>query len=127
MAVVHTHASLIYNIVCLFRQKCTGLYWLFHFTWCLILNTKLLFSNLAHELRAWILHHSVAVLHGILPNTYYQHHLLLVEAIFLLLQEQITRKEVRHSLELLKHYCFLFGTLYGMRTIFMCGDLINPI
>ena len=39
--------------------------------------------------------------------------LLLVEAVFLLLKAKISRREVHHSLELLKHYCFLFGTLYG--------------
>ena len=71
------------------------------------------FVYVAHELRAWILHYSVAVLYNILPDTYYQHHLLLVEAIFLLLKENISKREIKQSSELLKYYCFLFGTLYG--------------
>ena len=39
---------------------------------------------LAHELGAWLLHYSVAVLYKILPEEYYQHHLLLVKGIYLL-------------------------------------------
>ena len=72
-----------------------------------------MYMHIAHELRAWILHYSAAVLHGILPETYYQHHLLLVEAIFLLLKEKIHSEDVTHSSDLLNHYCFLFGKLYG--------------
>ena len=67
----------------------------------------------AHELRAWLLHYSPAVLHGILPSDYYQHHLLLVEAVFLLLQDEVEEKDVKQSLQLLKHYCFMFAPLYG--------------
>ena len=67
----------------------------------------------AHELRAWLLHYSPVVLYGILPDDYYQHHLLLVESIYLLLQEAIPDKEIDHVVKLLNHYCFMFGALYG--------------
>lgn len=68
----------------------------------------------AHELRAWLLHYSPAVLYGVLPEDYYQHHLLLVEATYLLLQQCISERDIQQSFELLKHYCFLFAALYGM-------------
>lgn len=67
----------------------------------------------AHELRAWLLHYSTAVLHSMLPEDYYQHHLLLVEASYLLLQRRISESEIQKSFELLNHYCFLFAALYG--------------
>ncbi|XP_065892432.1 uncharacterized protein [Dysidea avara] len=71
--------------------------------------------NASHELRAWLLHYSTAVLYGVLPEDYYQHHLLLVEASYLLLQRCITERDIQQSFELLKHYCFLFAALYGER------------
>ena len=49
----------------------------------------------AHELRAWLLHYSPVILHGILPVEYYQHHLLLVEGIFLLLKEVVTSEDIK--------------------------------
>ena len=67
----------------------------------------------AHELRAWLLHYSPVVLYGILPDDYYQHHLLLVESIYLLLQEEILDEEIDHIVKLLNHYCFMFAALYG--------------
>lgn len=70
--------------------------------------------SIAHELRAWLLHYSAAVLYGILHDIYYQHHLLLVEGIYLLLKERVTTDDVKSSSLLLKHYCFLFEKLYGM-------------
>lgn len=67
----------------------------------------------AHELRAWLLHYSPVVLNGVLGDVYYQHHLLLVEAMYLLLKQTITSTDVDNSETLLKHYCFMFTTLYG--------------
>ena len=71
------------------------------------------FISTAHELRAWLLHYSPAVLHGILPEMFFQHHLLLVEAIFLLLQDVVSDDDIEQSLCLFKHYCFMFAPLYG--------------
>ncbi len=55
---------------------------------------------IAHEVRAWVFHYSPLVLHGLLPDIYYQHHLLLVEGVFLLLQD-VVRSEITHSTRLL--------------------------
>lgn len=67
----------------------------------------------AHELRAWLLHYSPAVLYQILPQAFYQHHLLLVEAIYLLLQDKVLESDIEQSFQLLKHYVFMFASLYG--------------
>ena len=68
----------------------------------------------AHELKTWLLHYSPVVLHSFLPEDYYQHHLLLVEGIFLLLKDVVTKDDISQSGKLLHHYCFLFSALYGM-------------
>lgn len=70
-----------------------------------------MYVYVAHELRAWLLHYSAAVLFGVLP--YYQHHLLLVEATYLLFQQHISDRDIQQSFKLLKHYCSLFAALYG--------------
>jgi len=56
------------------------------------------------------------VLNGILPEDYYQHHLLLVEGVYLLLQDVVEEKHVTQSSQLFKHYCYLFPYLYGKNT-----------
>ena len=48
----------------------------------------------AHELKAWLLHYLPVILKGILPNEYYQHYLLLVEGVFLLLKDSADIKVV---------------------------------
>lgn len=67
----------------------------------------------AHELRAWLIHYSPVILHGILADNYYQHHLLLVEAIYLLLQDKVARADVERCKQILQHYCFMFAPLCG--------------
>lgn len=69
---------------------------------------------IAHELRAWLLHYSPVVLHGILPDQYYNHHVLLVEGVYLLLKGAVSEEDLHQSSQLLKHYCFLFAPLYGI-------------
>lgn len=84
------------------------------------------YMYIAHELKAWLLHYSPAVLYEILPDLYYQHHLLLVESIFLLLQNCVSKVNVKQSWRLLKHYVILFSTLYGMWactfSLIACGN-----
>ena len=65
---------------------------------------------IAHELCAWFIHYSPAVLHNILPNDYYQHYLL--EGIYLLLKSEVTETDLHQSLKLLQHYCFLFASFF---------------
>ena len=73
-------------------------------------------SHVAHELQAWLLHYSPAVLYNILPEEYYQHHLLLVEGIYLLVKGiyTVTKNDVEQSSKVLNHYCILFSSNYGM-------------
>jgi hypothetical protein len=69
----------------------------------------------AHELEAWLLHYSPAVLCGILPEDYYQHHLLLVEGVFLLMKDEVREVDVKQSSRILNHYCILFAAYYADR------------
>lgn len=68
---------------------------------------------LAHELWAWLLHYCPVVMHGVLPDDYYQHHLLLAEGIYLLLKDVVEECDILQSSRLLSHYCYLFPTMYG--------------
>ena len=47
-----------------------------------------------------------------LPDAYYQHHVVLVNAVYLLLKE-VCDSDVMESSELLQYYCFLFAPLNG--------------
>ena len=67
----------------------------------------------AHELRAWLLHYSPIILFGILPDVYYQHYLLLVEAVFLLLKDEVSHDDLSQSTHLLQHFCFMMSSMYG--------------
>ena len=67
----------------------------------------------AHELEAWLLHYSAAVLYHILLEEYYQHHLLLVEGVYLLLKDSVNVTDIIQSSRLLQHYCILFPSYYG--------------
>ena len=68
---------------------------------------------LAHELRAWLLHYSPIVLRDFLHKDYYQHHLLLVESVYLLLKDVVKEEDISNSEKLLKYYCFMFSAMYG--------------
>lgn len=68
---------------------------------------------IAHEWRAWLIHYSAVVLRGILPDVYYQHHLLLAEAVYLLIKDVVRECDLVQSTRLLQHYCYLFSSLYG--------------
>ena len=63
----------------------------------------------------WLLHYSPVVLHGILPDAYYEHHLLLVEGTFLLLKDCVSDQDLQYSFSLFKHYCYLFPSYYGKK------------
>lgn len=80
---------------------------------CRICWQSLYISIIAHELRAWLLHYSPVVLHGVLPESYYNHHILLVEGVYLLLKDIESEEDIDQSSRLLRHYCFLFAPLYG--------------
>ena len=68
----------------------------------------------AHELRAWLLHYSPVVLQGFLHKDFYQHHLLLVEGIYLHLKDLVEKDDIAWSAKLFNHYCYLFPALDGV-------------
>ena len=69
----------------------------------------------ASELRSFLLFYGPAVLYDVLPKPYYEHFLILSEAIFILLQESISEKQLEHAECLLFHFCILFEGYYGLR------------
>ena len=78
-----------------------------------------LLKNLAHfkssELRSFLLFYSVPCLWGLLEEEYFQHLLLLVNAIFLLLQDSISPNDIERSSLMLMHFCARMETLYEKR------------
>lgn len=76
-------------------------------------------KNLAHfkasELRAFLLYYSLPCLWGLLEEDYFQHLLLLVNAIFLLLQDSIPPSNIERSSSMLVHFCTRMEALYGKR------------
>lgn len=76
-------------------------------------------KNLAHfkasELRAFRLYYALPCLWGLLEEDYFQHLLLLVDAIFLLLQDSISPSDINKSSSLLVHFCTRMEALYGRR------------
>lgn len=84
-----------------------------HRCWYCILTYVCIQLIVAHELRAWLLHYSPIALRGILPDIYYQHYLLLVEGVYLLLKDEVDKDDINQSSRLFNHYCFMFAPLYG--------------
>lgn len=79
--------------------------------------------HVAHELRAWLLHYSPVVLHGILLVDYYQHHLLLVEGIYLLLKQLCLKRIFSKAFAC----CFMFSVLYGKCIIVLHYYYYRPV
>jgi len=69
----------------------------------------------ASELRSFLLFYGPAVLYDIPPKPYYEHFLLLSEAVFILLLESTSEKQLEHAERLLFHFCILFEGYYGLR------------
>lgn len=86
---------------------------------CITRLPRSLASNFGHlkasELRTFLLFYSIPCLYGLLPEIYFQHYILLVEAVYLLLQESISLNDVKKASALLKHFCLKIGELYGPR------------
>ena len=76
----------------------------------------------ASEFRSFLLFYGPIVLDGILPQEHYTHFIflsILSRAIFILLGDSITYKELEHAERLLQHFCLMFSALYseGKETI----------
>ena len=69
----------------------------------------------ASELRSFLLFYGPAVLYNILPKPYYEHFLLLSEAIFILLLDSISERQLEYVERSLLHFCILFEGYYGLR------------
>lgn len=69
----------------------------------------------ASEYRSILLFFGPVVFRGILGGLYYNHFLLLSEAIFILLMESVTRAQIDHAEKLLWNFCSQMGGLYGER------------
>ena len=69
----------------------------------------------ASELRSFLLFCGLPVLHGILPDVYFQHFALLSESVFILLLGSISEEQLAHAERMLFHLCLMMGPLYGER------------
>lgn len=68
----------------------------------------------AYELKLLLFYYSVPLLHDIMPDLYFNHHLLLVHGIYLLCQSSISEEMLQLSTELLTEYVSQYGNLYGI-------------
>ena len=86
---------------------------------CITRLPRSLIANFGHlkasELRTFLLFYSIPCLYGILPEQYFQHYILLVEAIYLLLQDSISPNDIIKASALLKHFCIRIKELYAVR------------
>lgn len=69
----------------------------------------------ASEYRSILLFFGPVVFRDILAGLYYNHFLLLSEAIFILLMESITPAQIDHAEKLLWNFCSQMSGLYGER------------
>jgi len=67
----------------------------------------------ASEYRDILIFYGPVVFRGILATLYYQHFLLLSEAIFILLMESISVEQIDHAEKLLWNFCSQMANLYG--------------
>lgn len=86
---------------------------------CISRLPRSLIENFGHlkasELRTFLLFYSVPCLYGIPPDLYFQHFILLGEAIYLLLQDSISISDLSKAASLLKHFCVKVKSLYDPR------------
>ena len=69
----------------------------------------------ASEFCSFLLFYGAAVLKGILPDAWYEHFMLLSEAIFWLSMEEIMQTQLVHAENLMEHFCVSFPEIYGIR------------
>ena len=62
-----------------------------------------------------MLFYGLPCLYGVLPAEYFQHFVLLVEAVYLLLQDSISQDDLKKASVLLKHFCINMAAIYGKR------------
>lgn len=68
-----------------------------------------------HEFLNWILFYSVPILRKYLQEKYFEHWLLFVRALFILLQSRITKRDLKEATILMRLFVRDIDTLYGDR------------
>ncbi len=69
----------------------------------------------AFEYKNFMLYFSVPLLYGILPKLYFNHYILLVEGIFVLLGSSISQLNLKRAKRILAEFSIQVGELYGER------------
>lgn len=86
---------------------------------CISRTPRSISTNYAHwkasEFRSFLFFYGVPCLWNILPDEYFQHFLLLVEAIWLLDQGSISPHCLQRAGNMLRHFCLRVEALYGSR------------
>ena len=68
----------------------------------------------AHEMKVFLFYYSLAVIHDIIPELYFEHHKLLVLGLYLLNQRSISENMIVLASQLLNEYVSQFEVLYGL-------------
>ena len=68
----------------------------------------------ASELKAWLLYYSLPSLDGVLPKKFLQHFALFVEAVYILLGDNISREDLAVAEYFLDTFYKKFADLYGI-------------
>lgn len=69
----------------------------------------------AFDLKVFFFYYSLAVLHGVLPDEYWLHHVQIVTAFSLLCQQSVSPHDLDYANEVLHTYVSEFQRLYGVR------------
>ncbi|XP_028408833.1 uncharacterized protein LOC114531425 [Dendronephthya gigantea] len=69
----------------------------------------------ASELRSFLLYYGLPVLYGILPDNYFNHYALFVQALYILLKDSISDAELNEAERLIYNFCKSFSLLYAER------------
>lgn len=80
----------------------------------------------ASEWRHWLLYYSPILLNGILPNMFYNHLCLLVSAMFILLQQSISLRDIQTAKTKLILFVIQMEQLYGLQHVsYNCHQLTH--
>lgn len=69
----------------------------------------------ASEIHSFLLYYGLPTLYGILPENYFNHYILFVQAIYILLKDSISEAELKEADRLLDSFCKSFSNLYQDR------------
>lgn len=70
----------------------------------------------ASDYGSWLLHYSLPVLQGILPDPYFTHYCLLVAAMHVFLADCVSLSSLSAAEQYLHRFCQMFAALYGTCT-----------